>query len=76
MSIKGQFYVAVAGAAVGLLAVMAYWLIGTPEAEYRDVAIGALIYATAYILAVPRAYRWLGRYPNLVKPKSRGRSPS
>jgi len=40
------------GAAAGLLAFIAYWVIGTPEAEYRDVAIGALIYATGYVLAV------------------------
>ena len=64
MSIKGQFYVAIAGAAAGLLSLIAYWLIATPEAEYRDVAIGALIYATGYVLAVPRASRWLGRKPN------------
>lgn len=76
MSIKGQFYVAMVGAAAGLLAFIAYWVIGTPEAEYRDVAIGALIYATGYVLAVPRAYRWLGRNPNLVAPKDRDPSQS
>jgi hypothetical protein len=56
MSIKAQLYVVLAGAAGGLLAVMASWILGTPQAEYRDVAIGALVYATGYVLLVPRAH--------------------
>lgn len=67
MTIRGQLYVMLAGAAGGLLAVVAYWLIGTPEAEYRDVAIGALVYATGYVLTVPRASRWIKRHPSFVK---------
>ena len=74
MSIRGQFYVAVSGAAVGLLFVMAFWVIVTPAAEYRDVAIGALVYATGYVLAVLRATRWLSRNPNFVKAEGKGSS--
>ena len=67
MSVKGQLYVALIGAAAGLIAVIAYWLVATPEAEYRDVAIGALVYATGYVLAIPRAVSWLKRSPRFLK---------
>ncbi len=66
MSIRGQLYVAVLAAGVGLLGLAGYWMITPPQAEYRDVAIAGLIYATGYMLAVPRAHRWLSRNPNLV----------
>lgn len=66
MSKKGQMYVAIAGAAGGLVAVIAYWLIADPQAEYLYVAIGALVYATGYVLVIPRAARWLRRNPDFV----------
>jgi hypothetical protein len=76
MSIKGQIYVAVAGAAGGLVAVMAYWVLANPQAEYHYVAIGALVYATGYILVIPRMARWLRKNPSFVAedrdPTSRG----
>jgi hypothetical protein len=72
VSIKGQFYVAAIGAAAGLLAVIAYWAIATPEAEYRDVAIGALVYATGYALAVPRAISWLKTNPQFLEKEAEG----
>lgn len=63
MSSKERFYVAAVGAAAGLLSFIVYWVVATPDAEYRDIAIGVLVYGTGYALAVPRAIRWVGYKP-------------
>ena len=66
MSIKGQVFVAAWAAAAGLTALGIFWLVASPEATYRNVAIATVIYATAYVLAVPRVERWFERNPNLL----------
>ncbi len=66
ISIKGQIFVAACAAAAGLTALGIFWLVASPEATYRNVAIATIIYAAAYVLAVPRVERWLKRNPSLV----------
>jgi hypothetical protein len=74
MTTKGQILVALAATALGLVSVGAYWLIARPEANNATVAIGTLIYAAAYVLAVPRLERRLMRNPALVINESNGLS--
>ena len=59
MSTKGQILVALISAGAGLAALGLFWVIARPEVTHAMVAIGTLIYATGYVLAVPRAERWL-----------------
>ena len=61
--------------AAGLIALGAIWLVASPETNYRNVVIGTLIYAAAYVLAVPRAERRFERNPNLVAVERNALSP-
>ena len=65
MSMRGQIAVALLAMGAGLAALGAFWLAARPDATNTTVAIGTLIYATAYVLAVPRAERFLRRFPVL-----------
>lgn len=66
MSTRGQILVAVIATGVGLAALGIAWLITTPETTNQTVAIGTLVYAAGYVLAVPRAERWLARFPVFI----------
>ncbi len=64
MSIPKQLLVAAIAAAAGLAALGVFWLITTAfidgaDPGYREVGVGTLVYATAYVLTVPRAERWV-----------------
>jgi hypothetical protein len=61
MTRKGQFIVALAAAAVGLAAFGAFWLIADARKAPGSLALGAVVYAAAYLLTVPRAERRLER---------------
>ena len=66
MSIPKQLLVAAIAAVAGLTGLGAFWLMTTAiadgaQAGYREVAIGTLVYATVYVLIVPRAERWVGQ---------------
>ena len=66
MTTKGQILVALAATAAGLTGLGLFWLIASPVATPRSVAIGTVIYAAAYILAVPRIERRLMKRPDLL----------
>jgi len=55
MTTKSQIGVALVATASGLVALGIFWLAARPEPTNTSVAIGTLIYAAAYVLAVPRA---------------------
>lgn len=57
MTTKSQLYVALLATAAGLVGLGIYWLIARPDVSNATVAIGTLVYAAAYVLAVPRAER-------------------
>ncbi len=67
MSIRGQIAVTVLCMFVGLAALGLFVLIARPDATNANVAIGTLVYSTAYILMVPRAERFVRRFPALDK---------
>ena len=74
MSTRAQLLVASAAAAVGLATLGVYLIVARPEATYRNVGIGTLVYAAGYLLAVPRADRWLQRRFNLPGSRPEGSS--
>lgn len=77
MSTKGQIFVALTAAAAGLAALGVFWLIVRPEVTHAIVAIATLVYATGYVLAVPRAERWLRQsHPELTVPSHEGLTQS
>lgn len=77
MSTKGQIIVALAAAAAGLAVLGLFWLIARPEVTHATVAIGTLVYATGYVLAVPRAERWLRQnHPDVVSANRDGLTQS
>lgn len=59
MSVTRQLMVALVAAVAGSIALGVFWLLAGSDPGYRDVAIGTLVYAAAYVLTVPRAERWL-----------------
>ena len=66
MTTKAQIVVALAATASGLVSLGLFWLIANPVASNRSIAIGTIIYATAYILAVPRVERHLMKRAGLI----------
>jgi hypothetical protein len=59
MTVRGQLLVATTAAIGGLFALGVFCLLTRPDPGYRNIAIGTLIYATTYMLTVPRAEAWL-----------------
>jgi hypothetical protein len=61
MNVRYQMLVATMAATAGLITLGLFRLIAKPDAGYRDIAIGTLIYAATYMVTVPRAEVLLSR---------------
>jgi hypothetical protein len=66
MTTKGQILVALSATAAGMIGLAVYWALAQPQMNNATVAIGTLVYATVYILTVPRFERRLMSIPSLM----------